>query len=227
VTRLTFSLLLAALTTLVPTCRAETGYDLWLRYARLPESSEPLSYRQFVTAIVVPKRSPTRDIVAAELRRGLLALLGADVPISDEVRGAGAVVIGTPTSSPAVAALGWQQRLAALGTEGYLIRSTTIGGHPMTAIASAGEAGTLYGTFHFLRLIQTGRPLARLDIAERPRLDRRLLNHWDNLDGTIERGYAGASLWPWAELPDRIGLVFSTTPARMLLSASTAPSSTA
>jgi alpha-glucuronidase len=114
-------------------------------------------------------------------------------------------VVGTPTSSPAIAALGWQQMLAALGTEGYLIRSTTIGGHPVTAIASAGEAGTLYGTFHFLRLIQTGRPLARLDIAERPRLDRRLLNHWDNLDGTIERGYAGASLWPWAELPDRIG----------------------
>ena len=71
-------------------------------------------------------------------------------------------------------------------------------------IASAGEIGTLYGAFHFLRLMQTGRPIAALDIAERPRLARRLLNHWDNLDGSIERGYAGRSLWNWSELPDRV-----------------------
>src|SRR5205085_1678811 len=55
-----------------------------------------------------------------------------------------------------------------------------------------------------LRLLQTGRPIAELHVSERPRLARRLLDHWDNLDGTIERGYAGRSLWRWDELPGRV-----------------------
>ena len=75
---------------------------------------------------------------------------------------------------------------------------------PAVVIASPSEVGTLYGTFHFLRLLQTGRPIDALDIRERPRLARRLLNHWDNLDGSIERGYAGHSLWNWDELPARV-----------------------
>ena len=66
---------------------------------------------------------------------------------------------------------------------------------------------SLYGTFHLLRLIQTREPLARVDIAERPRLARRLLNHWDNLDGSIERGYAGRSFcWPDAVASAHRGL---------------------
>src|SRR5262249_15611115 len=62
----------------------------------------------------------------------------------------------------------------------------------------------LYGAFHLLRLVQTGHPLDALDVAKRPRHALRLLDHWDNLDGTIERGYAGASLWRWPELPGRV-----------------------
>src|SRR5262249_7699313 len=57
---------------------------------------------------------------------------------------------------------------------------------------------------HFLRLVQTGHPLDALEVAERPRHALRLLDHWDNLDGTIERGYAAASLWRWPELPGRV-----------------------
>ena len=113
-------------------------------------------------------------------------------------------MVGTPATSLEIAALGWQGALAPLGDEGYLIRSTTIRGLPVTVIAANRDAGTLYGAFHFLRLLQTGQPLDRLDVAERPRHARRILDHWDNLDGTIERGYAGRSLWNWEELPRRV-----------------------
>ncbi|HTY50103.1 MAG TPA: hypothetical protein VMB48_10460, partial [Steroidobacteraceae bacterium] len=61
--------------------------------------------------------------------------------------------------------------------------------------------GALYGVFRFLRLLQTDRSIARLDITSRPRIERRVLDHWDNLDGSVERGYAGASLWDWQKLP--------------------------
>jgi alpha-glucuronidase len=62
--------------------------------------------------------------------------------------------------------------------------------------------GALYGTFHFLRLLQTLQPIDTLDVSEKPRLGLRIIDHWDNLDGTIERGYAGRSLWNWSALPD-------------------------
>jgi alpha-glucuronidase len=69
-------------------------------------------------------------------------------------------------------------------------------------IASSREAGALYGTFHFLRLMQTLQGIDTLDVAEKPRLALRMIDHWDNLDGTIERGYAGQSLWDWSALPE-------------------------
>jgi alpha-glucuronidase len=71
-------------------------------------------------------------------------------------------------------------------------------------VASQSEVGALYGAFHVLRLIQTAAPIESLGILERPRVPLRMLNHWDNLDGSIERGYAGRSLWQWNELPGRI-----------------------
>ena len=105
---------------------------------------------------------------------------------------------------PTIAALGWKDALARVGDQGYLIRTGAINGRTATIIASSSEVGALYGAYHFLRLIQTRQPIASLDLEQRPRLDRRLLNHWDNLDGSIERGYAGRSLWKWEELPATI-----------------------
>jgi alpha-glucuronidase len=66
------------------------------------------------------------------------------------------------------------------------------------------DIGLYYATFHFLRLLQTDQPIDRLDVVSQPKIHFRLLNHWDNLDGTVERGYAGRSLWKWDELPDRV-----------------------
>jgi alpha-glucuronidase len=194
------SVLIATTLALPVSVRAETGYDLWLRYAPLPDGAQRAAYRQSVTAIVVPAGSPTRDVIATELGRGLKGLLGADVPRVDRPAAAGALVVGTPSTSPLVAALGWSDALARLGDEGYVIRTTSVAGVPATVVASTGEAGALYGAFHLLRLIQTRQPIAPLDIAARPRIARRLLNHWDNLDGSIERGYAGRSFF-W---PDRV-----------------------
>jgi alpha-glucuronidase len=180
--------------------RAETGYNLWLRYDAAADPAQRAAYRRSITAIVAPAGSATTAVIAEELARGLSGLLGTSVPRVDRPQAAGAVVVGTPSSSPLIAALGWTDALARLGDEGFVIRSATVAGVSATVIASRGEAGALYGTFHFLRLIQTGQPIAALDIAEEPRLARRLLNHWDNLDGSIERGYAGRSFW-W---PDRV-----------------------
>ncbi len=197
-------LLLSQFAALACPARAEDGYRLWLRHERLPERAIAVDQPR-LAAVVVPGDSPTLDILRRELASGLSGSLGHPVPVAADADRAGAVVVGTPRSSPRIAGLGWDMRLAELGDEGFLIRSVKIGGHPATVIASQTEIGSLYGAFHFLRLVQTGQDIQRLDVSEKPRLSLRMLDHWDNLNGTIERGYAGRSLWDWNSLPDAPG----------------------
>lgn len=87
-----------------------------------------------------------------------------------------------------------------LGKEGYTIRTS----EGKTVLGAATEQGLLYATYHLLRLQAEGADCTQLDIQEKPAFDIRVLNHWDNLDGTIERGYAGRSLWKWEELTDSV-----------------------
>jgi alpha-glucuronidase len=84
--------------------------------------------------------------------------------------------------------------------DGYKISSN----ERKITISAAGEAGLLYGAYHLLRLQETGADAANPSAEEIPSYDRRILNHWDNLDGSIERGYAGQSLWRWSELPQTL-----------------------
>jgi len=197
------SSLLAVLLLLTGTARAEDGYRLWLRYDALPSRALRV-YRPHVTSVVVEGKSATLDAARAELVEGCAGLLGRSIPSAERIERDGAIVVGTPHSSPLIGGLGWARQLDALGAEGFLIRSVKLKGRAVTVIASKGEAGALYGAFHFLRLMQTLRPVGGLNVSERPRLQIRVLNHWDNLDGTIERGYAGRSLWDWKSLPGRV-----------------------
>ena len=183
------------------TARAEDGYDLWLRYPRVAEAALLKQYRGTVTGLLVGGESPTARIVSAELTRGLNGLLGADIATIKDVTSDGAVIAGTGRS-PVVSTLGLEADLRALAGEGYIIRSVRAGGRRATVIAANTDIGVLYGAFHFLRLLQTNQRIDALAITERPRIQHRILNHWDNLDGSVERGYAGGSLWDWHKLPD-------------------------
>jgi alpha-glucuronidase len=195
--------LLVALAAFPAAVRAEDGYDLWLRYAPVESVSLRNAYRQAIAGVIVQQTPATAAVVSKELARGLEGLLGAPVPVWTSVTGDGALVVGT-ASSPIVSALGWGSELTALGADGFLIRQARIGGRRALVVASAGDFGALYGAFHLLRLLSAGTPIARLNVREQPRHQLRLLNHWDNLDGSIERGYAGRSLWRWDELPAKV-----------------------
>jgi alpha-glucuronidase len=182
--------------------RAEDGYELWLRYRAIAAAApdRARAYRARASSLVAADHTPTQAAIRAELLRGLGGLLGKAPTLAEAVAGDGALIVGTPASSPLIARL--RLKTAGLGREGYLIRSIVVDGHTATVIAANEDIGALYGTFHFLRLLQTGQSLDRLDLREVPKLRLRMLDHWDNLDGQVERGYAGASLWDWHKLPD-------------------------
>jgi alpha-glucuronidase len=179
----------------------DDGYRLWLRY----DPARPPLLERHVAAlshVVCDGRSPVLDAASAELERGLSGLLARPMRTEFSPVGPGALVLGTPATSALIRGLGLEAALQSLGDEGFLLRSLLIGGQRATVLASNGERGVLYGAFHLLRLLLTGADVSNLDVKSAPRIRHRLLNHWDNLDRTVERGYAGFSRWNWHLLPD-------------------------
>jgi alpha-glucuronidase len=190
--------LLLLLSVMLPAAaRAETGYDLWLRYQPV-EAQWREQYAARVSYFVAATDRPTIAAAATELQRGFKGMIGQDLVQRETAMGDGAVVLGT-AKSPLIAPLGLP--LAQLGEEGFLIRSATIAGKRVTVIAGNADVGVLYGVFRFLKLMQTRQPVDNLDISDAPKLKVRVLNHWDNLDRHVERGYAGQSIWDWQKLP--------------------------
>lgn len=155
---------------------ADDGYALWMRYGAVV--SDP--------AVEVQGGSPVLAVAAGELRRGLPANAGP--------------VLLARAADPRLAPL--RLPTAALGEEGYLVRRATVGGRAVTLVTGNGDRGLLYGAFALLRHLGTGGSVASIDLASRPAVELRVLNHWDNLDGRVERGYAGHSIWDWWNLPD-------------------------
>jgi alpha-glucuronidase len=179
----------------------EDGYRLWLRYELVGDAALHAAYRDAFAEAVFEGASPTIDGARREIARGLEGLLGSAPVFRSEVRRSGTLVFGTPEKSPIVAALAIGP-LRYLGREGFVIRTVTIAGRACTVVAANEDIGLLYGAFRLLRHLQMHRPLESIASEESPRLALRMLNHWDNLDRTVERGYAGASIWNWQELPD-------------------------
>jgi alpha-glucuronidase len=134
-----------------------------------------------------------------ELQTGLAGLLTEEVPVGEKILN-GAILLGTPQSHPAIGTL--ELPMEQLGGEGYIVRNVSISGHETTVIAANSDIGLVYGVFELLRQLQTGTVPGALDIIEVPKIGLRLLNHWDNLDRYVERGYAGQSIWDWWRLPD-------------------------
>jgi alpha-glucuronidase len=168
---------------------AEDGYELWMRYDADPAAKAALAAR--IGEVRSDEGADASIAVAmAELRR---ATSGRS---ADAGR---ATLLGT-AASPAIAAL--RLPLDRVGEDGFILRSMTVDGRPTTVIAANRPVGVLYGAFHLLRLAQTEGLADRIDVIERPRVGLRLLNHWDNLDRTVERGYSGQSIWDWWKLPD-------------------------
>ncbi|MFL2363185.1 alpha-glucuronidase family glycosyl hydrolase [Xanthomonas protegens] len=179
--------------------RAEDGAALWLRY--LPsQGAAGADDAARLDEVVAPARTPTQRVARDELVRGLTGLLGRAPAARAAASGDHAVMLGTPQSSPPLAP--FREEIASLGEEGYLLKRARIDGHAVVLVAGRRDIGVLYGVFHLLRLLQTGASLDTLEERESPRIHLRVLDHWDDLDGHVERGYAGRSLWDWQSLPE-------------------------
>lgn len=194
-----FSLLFLNLL-LVLLLHAEDGYSLWLRYKTVEDPQLLSHYRRAIKGIVVKGNAPTLAVAKEELLRGLQGLLNQK--LGEQTAGPGIVYVRTAVSAPSGATLAAIKNLTGAGEDAYLIQSGKEGA--AITITGNSDKGSLYGVFHFLRLLQTGQSLKDLSILSAPKIRHRILSHWDNLDRSVERGYAGGSIWDWHRLPDYI-----------------------
>jgi alpha-glucuronidase len=179
---------------------AENGYDLWLRYIKVSNTSLLNQYKRQIVSPAVIGSSSTIAVIRNELSKALPGLLGTTVPVLSTMNNFSTLIAGTVSSSAFISSITAKDELAQLGGEGFIIKSNT----GKIIITANTDMGVLYGVFHFLRLMQTQESIAHLNIISSPKLKLRLLNHWDNLNRTVERGYAGFSIWNWHTLPDYI-----------------------
>jgi alpha-glucuronidase len=182
---------------------AEDGYELWLRYKKINNTAILQQYKNAISGVMVSGSSPTTTIIRNELLNGLSGLLGEKI-VTRTSFNAKTVVAGTPASSSLVRSLLTNDQLTPLGSEGYIIITRKIGAHSTILIAANTDIGLLYGTFAFLRHLQTSKDIRKIQISSIPKIRERILNHWDNLNRHVERGYAGNSIWDWHRLPGYI-----------------------
>jgi alpha-glucuronidase len=180
--------------------KAEDGYELWLRYASFENKAYLQQIKSHLNQIILEGQSPTTQIIRKEIQRAWKGMLGTEVAWAQNLNQNGAVLIGTSQYSKLINAL--QLPTQSLGNEGFMIKTLSIQQKKCIVITANTDVAVLYGVFHFLRLIQTQQDISKLSITESPKLKLRILNHWDNLNRTVERGYAGFSLWDWQRLPD-------------------------
>jgi alpha-glucuronidase len=192
----------------LPVARAEDGYELWLRYRLEQDEARRLEYKQYCGAGIVARDRPVIKAAAAEIERALPAILGGEF---QPEKGNGGIYIGIRADNPVIAGLVRENELAALGDEGFAIRAKTWRARPVVVVTANTDHGVLHGTFALLRALQLGTPLGDFECFDAPKIKHRLANHWDNPAGndgfrgeSIERGYAGGTIFNWAELPGRI-----------------------
>ncbi len=171
-----------------------SGYEAWLGYLPLQPEALRNEWHTWFGAIVAAEQNDPIQAAAAEAQLGLGKLLGRSIPVIPDAENAGGscLVIGTFEEGHEITAeLFDESDIHSAGAAGFVIRVRQ--DHKQIAIGGATSAAVLHGVFHLLRLMASGRSLSELSGAVQPANGLRMINHWDNFDGSIERGYAGTS----------------------------------
>jgi alpha-glucuronidase len=169
--------------------RAENGYDAWLRYAPLAKSAAH-QYQSLPKIVSVRTPSPVVQSAQEELIRGIQKMLRETLHVAPDRPDTPSILLGVvDAGDPRLSSA------AGLRGDAFWLKSVKIRGHLSLLITGSTDRGVLYGVFAFLSKIARAEPIDKLDEVQQPYAPIRWVNQWDNLDGSIERGYAGRSIF--------------------------------
>ncbi|WP_417943135.1 alpha-glucuronidase family glycosyl hydrolase [Flagellimonas chongwuensis] len=178
------------------------GYELWLNYDKISDDTVLKTYRNQLQSVFMEEGGATMEAIMMELEMGLGGLLDREIRFDSLPSSGNQLVVSKYGSLPKD--FKEDINIDYLNSEGYIIKHIKKSGRGYLVITGKEDIGLLYGTFHLLRILKMHQTLEGLNLEESPKVDIRMLNHWDNLDRTIERGYSGFSIWNWQTLPDYI-----------------------
>jgi alpha-glucuronidase len=184
---------LAFLCLLAAPLRAETGYDAWLRYAALQGAALDRARAEVPAVVTRLDDSPAAVSAQSELIRGLRGMLGRTLRAEPGIPQESAIVLGT-IGELRRAHPQWQLT-ASLPADSYWLKSVASANARYLLVVAPEGRGLLYGAFALLRKIALADSIAALDEKSSPYAPVRWVNQWDNLDGSIERGYGGRSIF--------------------------------
>lgn len=169
----------------IPKFGENPAYDCWLSYRKIENKELLNEYSKSFSIISVHGESPVIKTAVRELSFGIEKMLGRAPDLTENgetgiVTGLCSLVEGLTNSD-----------ISGLENDGYIIKS----GDGRIIISGKTDRGVLYGVFSFLRLMQLETPVEKMNAANNPSNMYRMINHWDNMDGSIERGYAGKSIF--------------------------------
>jgi alpha-glucuronidase len=170
---------------------SETGYDAWLRYR---PRYQPIKDTQNLPATLLQlDNSEVVTSAQTEMIRGVRGMLGRTLRVARNPADEDMIVLGVAASVrktfPGIAIP------ADLIPDGYWIKDTIQGRHRVLLITASNDRGVLYGAFELLRALVLQQRLNGIDRKSNPYQPIRWVNEWNNFDGSIERGYAGRSIF--------------------------------
>ena len=179
-------------------------YKLWLKYNKIENHDLSQAYSKTTNAVYIANIDDVIKNAKRELSLALPQMLGTQVNYESSITSETTLIIDVFNNLPEDLKLAVKKNIENIDKEGFIIQSISRNNTPLTIITSKEEIGLLYGTFRFLREMQMHENISAKTIVDSPKIQLRMLNHWDNLDRSVERGYAGFSLWNWQKLPEYI-----------------------
>tara|TARA_R110002126_G_scaffold72879_1_gene181903 strand:- start:4043 stop:6214 length:2172 start_codon:yes stop_codon:yes gene_type:complete len=179
-------------------------YKLWLKYNKIENHDLSQAYSKTTNAVYIANIGDIIKNAKRELSLALPQMLGTQVTYESRITSETTLIIDVFNNLPEDLKLAVKKNIENIDKEGFIIQSISRNNTPLTIITSKEEIGLLYGTFRFLREMQMHENISAKTIVDSPKIQLRMLNHWDNLDRSVERGYAGFSLWNWQKLPEYI-----------------------
>lgn len=164
-------------------------YKCWLNYELNTDPNVAQEYKKYCSNILLKEDSPIIMTAMNELKLAINTIFHIEPEISKEAPNSSHILISTLKQ---IKDMELDDKIC---DEGFAIKRFKLDNVETLAIVGKDERGVLYGVFALLRAMCTGTPLEEIEGVDNPQTALRMINHWDNMSGDIERGYAGQSIF--------------------------------
>jgi len=174
----------------------DVDYQCWLNYQRLETPSLYDQYKEYLKNIVINIDGYIIDSIKNELYYSIKKFFNIEAIITNKPIKRTFTIISKLDGGSFFSNTIKEEEYTSLNEEGFLIKKVENSTKKFILITAKSDEGLLYGTYKLIQNIQMEKPLDHLNLLEKPYIPLRIINHWDNLDGSIERGYPGKSfIW--------------------------------